>query len=92
MITIDDLKTVLTYVFGIGLSVAGWFITRLLADMKAVEKKQQDFELDVVKNYVHKNDLVSTMATLKADLKEDFAGVTKSLERIFDLLEKKQDK
>lgn len=77
-----------TIVIGVG----GWIMTRLHMRQDNLEEKFQAHVVDTAKEYVRKAEFMHTIDEFKVEFKDGLREVGRKLDKVFDVLNDKQDK
>ena len=83
-------------IFNVGLTIAlgafGWFARELWESIKMARKEIRDIDIKMHQDFVRRDDFKEAVAELKADMREGFAEVRKTLHLLNQKLDSKTDK
>jgi len=82
------------YLYGLTLIVAmiGYFLTSLSSDLKEIQKDHNACKERLPHDYVLKEDYHAEVMQLRADFKDDLSDIKQLLGKVFDKIDKLEDK
>lgn len=82
------------YMYGLTLIVAmiGYFLKELSSDLKQIQKDHNACKESLPHNYVLKEDYHAEQMQLRADVKEDMSDIKQLIGKVFDKIDKLEDK
>ena len=86
------LTTIISIIAAIFIGVGGWIMTRLHMRQDNLKFRLQNHNVDTAKEYVRKAEFVHTIDEFKNEFKDGLKEVSRKLDKVFDVLNEKQDK
>ena len=77
----------LVVALGLIVSMLGYFLTRLSADIKELERNMAHCQAEMPRTFVLKDDYKNDMQDFKKDMKEDIAEIKSLIGKLFSKVE-----